>query len=254
MFDSPGISACVLTHNSAAFIKECLSSLKFCDEIIVIDDDSSDQTRKITKEYGARVFKKSLHGDYASQRNFGLKIAKFEWVLFIDSDELVPIALKKEIIKKVKNVNPSVAAFDCRRDDYFLGHLLQHGPAATNYFIRLLRKNDASWTVSQPERVIANGQVLHLEQKIKHLRKENLHQYIEKVNRYSTLEARWLYENGSSTNKLQITTAPIKWFYKSFFQMKGRKDGMYGFIICSMIAIIQFFIQLKLWEYHKNEK
>ncbi|NLG06630.1 MAG: glycosyltransferase family 2 protein [Candidatus Pacebacteria bacterium] len=248
------LAACVLTHNSEACLEKCLKSLKFCDETIVVDDNSTDKTMQIAKKYGARIFQRSLNGDYAKQRNFGLKMAKFEWVLFVDSDESIPSPLKKEIHKKLKSVKPNTAAFACRRDDYFLGQLLSHGPAAKNYLVRLLRKDSSKWIVAQPEKVLAEGEILNLEHKIRHQRQENLHQYIEKVNRYSTLEATWHYKNGESSVRHKIISQPIKYFYKSFFEMEGRKDGMPGFILCAMIAIIQFFVQLKLWEFYEHEK
>ena len=96
------ISAVVLTKNEEGNIEECLKGLKFCDEIIVIDDGSTDKTVKIARRMGARVYARSLEGSYSKQRNFGLQKAKGDWVLFVDGDERIGNILRKEILEVVK--------------------------------------------------------------------------------------------------------------------------------------------------------
>ena len=104
------ISAIVLTKNSEDSIDKCLKSLIWCDEMIILDDDSTDKTLDIAQKHKAKIFQKSLDNDFSSQRNFGLDKAKGEWVLFIDSDEVVTEDLKKEIQSLTQN---SAAACSC---------------------------------------------------------------------------------------------------------------------------------------------
>ena len=90
------VSAVVLTHNEENNIADCLENLAWCNEIIVIDDNSEDRTVEIAKRYGVIIYSHSLDGDFSKQRNFGLQKAKNEWVLFVDADERVPMELRKE--------------------------------------------------------------------------------------------------------------------------------------------------------------
>ena len=91
------ISAIVLTHNDAKILRRCLISLAWCDEVVVVDDESTDETVSVAKKQGATVVTHPLHNDFAAQRNFGVSKAKNDWILFVDSDEVVTEDLKKEI-------------------------------------------------------------------------------------------------------------------------------------------------------------
>ena len=119
------ISAVILTKNDQDTIKKVLESVSFCSQVLVIDDDSSDDTASIAKKMGAQVYKRKLDNNLAKQRNFGLKKAKHDWVLFIDSDELVTQELKQEI----RDVLPDTEkqGFYIPRKDMFLGKKLKHG-------------------------------------------------------------------------------------------------------------------------------
>ena len=116
------ISAIVLAKNEADKLDCCLKSLSWCREIIVIDDFSQDKTRLIAKKHRARVFKHRLANDFSQQRNFGLEKAKFNWILFLDADEQVSPALKKEISLLLKNPSKlnQYAGFKIKRKDKFL--------------------------------------------------------------------------------------------------------------------------------------
>src|SRR3990167_2567557 len=100
------ISAVILTHNDESTIDRTLESVSWCDEVIVVDDDSTDETVSIAKKFGAEVYSQTLNGDFSLQRNFGLTKAKGEWVLYVDSDEVVTTELGKEIRFLMQHVIP----------------------------------------------------------------------------------------------------------------------------------------------------
>src|SRR5690348_6909347 len=119
------ISAVVLSHNNAAIIKKTLISLSWCDEIIMIDDDSSDETVVLAEKLGVRVFQHRLEGNFAAQRNFALEKTKSDWVFFVDSDEIVPAALAREIQHAI--LDNGIDGYMVRRKDTLFGKTLNYG-------------------------------------------------------------------------------------------------------------------------------
>ena len=134
------VSAVVLTRNEEQNVRACIESLAFCDEMLVVDDSSVDQTIKIAQNLGAKVYKRDLNGDFASQRNFGMKKAKSEWVLFIDADERVSEDLKEEIIESINEKNCKRVGFFIKRRDYIWGKFLKYGETGGAKFLRLIRR------------------------------------------------------------------------------------------------------------------
>ena len=117
----PTISAVVLTHNDESVISKCLESLAWCDEVVVIDDESTDETAAIVRKHGVRVVSRKLDDDFAAQRNFGLKHAKNDWVLFVDSDEVVSKSLAKEIMQVIEMANDKlqmINGYKIKRADF----------------------------------------------------------------------------------------------------------------------------------------
>ena len=133
------ISAIILTKNEEKNIVDCLKSLSFCDEIVVIDDNSTDETVLLAKKHGAQVFVHELSGDFSQQRNFSLTKVTGDWVLFIDADERVSQDLQKEISRRT-SLETAIEGYYVKRFDYLWGKLLSHGEIGT---LRLLRSRDS---------------------------------------------------------------------------------------------------------------
>src|SRR5260221_14334529 len=129
------ISAVVIAKNEEKNIANCLANLAWCDEIIVIDDYSTDKTCVLTKKYGANIYKHHLNSDFASQRNFGLTHATGDWVLFVDADERISKPLSREILQKTEKTN--YGGFYIKRRDYFLGHEIKYGETGNIKLLRL---------------------------------------------------------------------------------------------------------------------
>ncbi len=131
------ISAVILTKNEEKNIQRCIKSLQWCEEIIIIDDYSIDNT--LSKVKGCKVFKRKLNGNFAAQRNFGLSKAKGDWVLFIDADEVVTKELQKEIVTRIKYSERN--GFYVKRKDIFLGRELNYGETGNTKLLRLSKRN-----------------------------------------------------------------------------------------------------------------
>jgi glycosyltransferase involved in cell wall biosynthesis len=173
------ISAVVLTKNNEAIIGSCLKSLEFCDEIIVIDDFSSDTTTKIANKYSTKVIERNLSGDFANQRNFGLSMVNFDWVLFIDSDEVVSKELSKEIVKAVRNTKYN--GFKISRKDVFMGKTLKYGEAGNAKLLRLARKSKGHWKRSVHEVWVIEGAVGEIKSKLLHYAHPRINEFCLKI-------------------------------------------------------------------------
>lgn len=242
------ISAVVLTKNEESSIKDCLRSLSWCDEIIVIDDYSSDLTLKRVKEIKnnrIKICKRKLSGDFAAQRNFGLLKCKGEWVLFLDADERISLFLKKEIIGQIKKTDND--GFYLKRRDYFLGKELKYGETANNKFLRLGRKGKGKWYRKVHEEWRVNGVIGELNNPIIHKQNPSLSEFISKLNKYSEIHSEENLNEGKRSTVFKVIFYPIFKFGVNYFWKLGVLDGTRGFIIAAAMSFHSFLSWSKLW-------
>lgn len=238
------ITAVVLTKSNSKIISRTLSSLKFCSEIVVVDDYSTDNTVKIAQRFKARVFKRKLNNDFASQRNFGLSKAKSEWVLFVDSDEVVSSKLAKEIIKKTKeNTNNG---FYIKRRDYWLGSYINGGETNIS-ILRLGRKSLGKWKRRVHEYWAIKGEVGNLDSELIHYPHENVREFISDINSYSQIHSAEIKKEGKSSSILKILLFPLLKFKVNFILKGGYKDRVHGFVIAGIMSFHSFLSWSNLW-------
>src|SRR5574341_1115375 len=189
------ISAVVLTHNDDETVAKTLESLAWCDEIVVVDDYSTDATLSLVKKYTPNVYRRHLNADFASQRNFGLSKAKDEWVLFVDSDEIVTDELAKEIQELVSSrAKRGDLGFFIKRRDVLWGRELKHGEQGNIKLLRLAKKDAGVWERPVHEVWHVKGRTAKLNASLLHFPHPSVAQFLSEINRYSTLNARYLYE------------------------------------------------------------
>jgi glycosyltransferase involved in cell wall biosynthesis len=138
------ISAIVLAKNEEKNIPDCIQSLSFCNEVIVIDDHSTDSTTTLAKKMKAKVITRSLTNDFSAQRNFAMSEAKNDWILFIDADERVSKSLQDEIVHVTKK-HSDVNGYYIKREDHMWGKFLKHGETGNLYLLRLAKKGKGQW-------------------------------------------------------------------------------------------------------------
>ena len=216
------ISAIILSHNDQDSIGKTLKSLLWCDERIIIDDYSTDRTIEIAKKYTVRVFQHNLNDDFGVQRNFGLAKAKGEWVLFVDSDEVVPEELAKEIQEVVKN---STSSFYVKRQDWLFGKTLKHGETSKVWLLRLAKKNAGIWARPVHEVWNVGGETETLVHPIDHFPHQDVAQFISAINWYSTLNARYLFEIKVKVQWWHILIYPKAKFFMDYVWYFGFLDG-----------------------------
>lgn len=246
-----GISAVILTRNNEASIRQALSSVRFCDEIVVIDDQSSDETIKIAKQRGATVYSRSLNGDFAAQRNFGLSKARYEWVLFVDADETVSALLQKEIQDSVGRVD--VQGFYLKREDILWGKIMKHGETASVCLLRLAKKDAGMWKRAVHEVWEVRGMVGTLVHPLQHMPHPTVADFLSDVNEYSSLNAKHFYDQGVRTHVMEIIGYPIAKFFVNYIWRRGFLDGMPGMVVAVMMSFHSFLTRGKLWQLQRRK-
>jgi len=242
------ISAVVLTKNEEKNIKECLEGLGFCDEVIVVDDNSDDRTREIAKEFGARVFVRALDGDFAAQRNYALRQAQGDWALFVDADERVSPALASEITNYTLHIT-NYSGFYLKRKDYFLGRWLKHGETANVKLLRLAKKNAGRWKRKVHEFwAIEKGRVGELKNPLLHFPHPTISQFLEQINEYTSLDAYQFYKEGQRCQLWQMFIYPPAKFLQNYFFGLGFLDGFPGLVMALMMSLHSLTTRVKLWE------
>ena len=240
------ISGIIVAKNAKDTIERALRSIDFCDEIIVIDDNSEDKTGKIAQKLGAKVYKRNLEGDYASQRNFGLQKAKGDWVFFLDTDEIVSENLKKIILgDKLKCTNYN--GFFIKRRDIFLGKELKHGESGNIKLLRFARKNAGKWKRKVHEYWDIKKGLGYMKGEIIHYPHKNLHIFIDKISHYSKIHYKENEREGKRSNILKIIFYPSGKFLYNYFWKLAIFDGVHGFVISILMSFHSFISWSGLW-------
>lgn len=270
------LSAVVLTKNEEKNIEKCLKSLAFCDEIIVINDYSTDRTLEKIKNLKfksqnnnskIKIFNRKLNGDFAGQRNFGMDKAKGEWILFLDADEEVAPELEKEI-EEIFDIRYSIlekntAAFYIKRRDWWWGKELKFGEIRKirqQGLIRLVRKNAGEWRGKVHEEFKIHSlkfKIGRLKNYLNHYPHPTLKEFLKEINFYSTLRAQELKNSGKKTNIFEVIFYPLGKFILNYFIYLGFLDGPAGFAYAFLMSFHSFLVRTKLYQYTRmntNEK
>lgn len=252
------LSVVLGVRNEEKDIRNCLENVKWADEIIIIDDSSTDNTVHICKEYTRKVFIiDSEGGNLNKNRSFGINKCKNDWVLVLDADEVITPELSDEIKNAIRT--NAYIGYNLLRNNYFLGEWIKGCNWHPDYLIRLFRKSSVNWPSSglhETLKVNDNNKIGCLKNSMLHYSYKTLDYYFEKFNRFTTRGADEQYEKGIRVNKfnfgLYFIIKPIYWFIKKYFFYKGFKDGFRGFFISFSSALVVFTTYSKLWEKQKN--
>lgn len=239
------LTGIVLTHNEEKNIARCLESLKFCDQILVVDDNSTDKTIQLARKLGATVINHSLDGNFGAQRNWALSQAKTAWVLFVDADEVVSVKLGEEIISSVKKIE--YKGFLIPRIDYMWGKKLTHGDVGGVRLLRLARRGVGKWQGAVHERWQIEGNVGILRHALNHYPHPTMVEFLQEINRYSSIRAQELHDASQHSSLFQIIFYPTGKFLDLWVLKLGFADGTAGFIHAMTMAFYSFLVRGKLW-------
>ena len=245
------ITAAVLTKNEGGNIEKCLESLSFCDEIIVVDDHSSDETIKIAKNYADRVIKRRLNDDFGAQRNFALSKAQNEWVLFVDADERISKSLALEIRKAVENTR--FAGYLLKRSDVLWGRTIKYGEAGKIKLLRLAKKHSGRWERRVHETWVLRGETSTLKNPIIHYPHRNISEFIKHIDHFSSLHAKENLKEGKKPSAVKICLMPQAHFLRNYIFRLGFLDGLRGFLGAYIMSFHSFLAWSKMFLVKKND-
>ncbi len=248
------LSVIVITHNEENNIVECLQSVSWAKEIIVVDSQSTDQTVYLAKQYTDKVFVQEWLG-YAGAKNFALDNVTSEWILWVDADERVT----EELVIEIKNIVCGTAdintGYEVARRAYFLGKWIKHNGWYPGYVVRLFKRKKVRFDDSRVhEKISIDGTIGRLKHDLLHYTDDTLYHYLEKFNRYTTLAAEDMKQAGKRFSLYDIIVRPPFLFFKMYILRRGFLDGMHGLILAMLSASYVFVKYAKLWELETVKK
>lgn len=230
MKPSTKIAACIITRDEAARIGACIEAVKFCDEIIVVDSHSTDDTREIAARLGARVIERDWPG-FRSQKQFATDAASCEWVLSIDADEVVTMALRAEIEALRADGFAGARGYSIPRLTEYFGRFLRHGNAWPDRQVRLFDRRAARWSGYEVhEKIEVDGPVQAMKAPLEHYAYRNLDDHLARLDRYASLMAAQMHAAGRRGGLAQALFNPAWRMFRGLFIKLGVLDGWRGLL------------------------
>jgi len=241
------ISAVVICGNEEANIGDCLESVKWCDEIVVVDSMSADRTPEIARRYTKKVIQRPWPG-YVAQKNFALEQATGDWVLSLDADERCTPGLKAGLERALASAD-GIDGFRVKRHVKYLGRWINHGGWYPDWKLRIVRRGRAKWTGVDPhDKLEANGLTRDLDADLEHYTYRDFSHQLKTIDRFSdVVVGEWIKEGRTPSLFKLLFHPPVK-FLECYVWKLGFLDGWPGFVIAKASAFYVFIKQVKLRE------
>lgn len=257
----------IIGEEDLEILGKSIESVRWCAEVVLVFDQSNPEAQKLieeTKEQivnsghfkseDIKIYKRALNQDFAGQRNFGLDKASFDWVLFIDADEIVPEELQSEISNYLVCVNlDKINGFCLHRADYIFGKKLQYGETSHVKLIRLGKKGKGTWHGKVHEEWDIKGQIITLSNSLRHYPHQAISVFLDKINFYTDIVSKTWFEEKKTVNIWQIIFFPVGKFLQNYFLRLGMLDGTAGFIMALMMSFHSFLARSKLWLLYRKK-
>jgi glycosyltransferase involved in cell wall biosynthesis len=247
------LSVVIASFNSQNKIEDCLKSVSFADEIIVVDGTSSDNTLGIVKRYTSKIFVRPNNKMLNVNKNFGFSKASGEWVLSLDTDESVTPELKEEIENLKQGENIPINGYWIPRRNIIFGKWMEHTGWYPDLQLRLFKRGKGKFSEEHVhEMVKVQGEVGKLNGHILHYNYDNISQFLWKLGTiYGPNEAEQLIKKGYIFNWRDSIRFPVKEFLSRFFAREGYKDGFHGLMLSILMGFYHFIIFSYIWEKHQ---
>ena len=248
----PRISAVVTTYNEEANIGDCIESLFWCDEIVVVDSFSTDRTPEISKSYSKVRFLQRPYRGSASQKNWAMDQTAFEWILIFDADERCTPELQEEITSLLES-SPRAEAYTIKRRAYFMDRVIRYSGWQHDRVVRLIKTGAGRYP---NKRVHADmqtrGPAAVLKNPMLHYMVESFDQYLPRIVKYGFWGAAQGWRTGRTSGFLQVLGRPLWRFVRMYFVQFGFLDGMAGLVFCLLQAFGTYLKWAILWEWRAN--
>jgi len=249
----PRLSVTIITHNEAEHIGAAIDSVRWADEILVVDSGSTDGTTDIARTSGATVITRDWPG-YVDQKNFAAERASHDWIFSLDADERVTPALAAEI-RALLAAGPTAPAYRIARVTFHLGRWLRTTDFYPDSQTRLYDRRAARWRgkyVHESVSADGHGPIGRLNEEIQHYSYRDLHDHLDRINHYTSLAARQMHEAGRRTWPLDLVVHPPAAFLRNFVLRRGFLDGGVGLTLSIVNAYAVFVKFAKLWELQRS--
>lgn len=246
------LSVVISAYNEEHMISDCLRSVEWADEIILVDNQSTDKTKEIARSFGAKVITKPNNAMLNVNKNVGFTHASYDWILNLDADERIPINLKEEILKTIRSES-AYEGYKIPRKNIIFGKWIQHGLWWPDYQIRLFKKNKGKFPcVHVHEYIQIDGAIGELKTPFIHENYQSVSQYITKLNTiYTENEVELKIKDGYKFHWRDAIRFPLSDFLSIYFSKEGYKDGLHGLILALFQSIYSLVVFAKLWEKNK---
>ncbi len=251
---SAAVSAIVVCFNEEDRIGDCLESLRWCGEIVVVDSFSTDRTPEICRRYTDRFIQRKWAG-YRDQKAFAHSQAARDWVLLVDSDERVTAELREEILAALKRDDGAYAAYAIPRLVCYLGRWWWRGGWYPDYDVRLFRRDRATWGGLDPhEKILIDGRVRRLRHPLHHYSYRSIEDHLQRINRFTSISSLELKNAGRRWRLSDALLRPTVRFFQSYVLKRGFMEGFAGFYVAVTAAVYVFLKYAKLWELELEER
>ena len=238
----------IITKNEEANIHDCLASVAWISERVVVDAESTDRTVELARAAGARVLVRPWPG-FGPQKNYAMDEASAEWILMVDADERIPQPLQAEIGSRIDAWRPGdPEAYEIPRRNYFYGAWVRHAGVYPDYQIRLVRKGSARYNdVPVHENLVVQGPVGRLIHPMDHFTERRIRDHFRKFGLYTTLAAQEKGRTVCRVSAIDLIFRPLVVFTKSYLLKQGFRDGVRGLIVSGFASMYTFVKYAKLW-------
>lgn len=248
------ISAVIIAFNEEEKIARAIESVKWADEILVVDSESTDRTREISADLGARVVIQKWLG-FSKQKQFATDAALNDWIFSLDADEIVSDELKNEILQLNDSPNNLADGYKIPRLSFYLDRPIRHSGWYPDWQLRFFNRQKGKWKdVVIHESFQVNGKIDKLKGDLLHYSVENAAHHHRMIGeRYAPLAAEQMFARGKRTSPLKISTVGLTTFFQTYFLKLGFLDGLAGFSIARFAAHHAFLKHLMLWELQQKK-
>ena len=254
MTGNPLLSVAIITFNEERNIRDCLASVSWADEIVVVDSLSSDATVAVCREFTDRVLQRPWPG-HVLQKQYALEQARGAWILCLDADERLSAEAAEEI-RAITRTADAADGYTFPRRSFYLGRWIRHGGWYPDRKLRLVRRGKGRWTGVDPhDKLVVDGTTRHCAGSILHYVYRDISQQLATVDSFSRIAATQWHRTGMRPHLLPMLVRPVLKFLETYVWKRGMLDGMPGFIIAMISSYYVFLKYAKLWELaHAQER
>lgn len=252
--DRQKLSVVVITKNAEDKLRNCLESVKWVDEIVIVDGESTDDTVRIAREYTNNIINSKFEG-FGAERNKGAEKAKGDWILELDADEVVTDGFRKRLERLLEGEDDGCVSFKFRRKNIFLGKPMMRG-GWYHYSAHLFKKGSAHYEGDIHEKLVVNGRQGKMEEVVEHYPFDTISEFLERQNRYTTLQANEMFNQRKDIPEKEVIynlrVKPRKLFWKLYVRKRGFLEGRHGLVFSILFAWVHFAKWAKYWELQKD--